>query len=78
MATTDPNFILYTTVDGDMYDLISYKMYGSEYHVDQIIDANPLYFNVIRFTTGFVLNIPILSVETVIPNPPWVTVSSTP
>lgn len=66
----------YTTRDGDMYDWISYLVYGSEYHVDIIIDANPLYYDTIRFTDGTVLMIPDLPPALSTANPPWVAIGS--
>jgi phage tail protein X len=62
----------YTTRDGDMYDLISYRMYGSEYHLDTIIDANPLYYDVLHFDDGCDLLIPDLPSPATIGGPPWI------
>ena len=67
---------LYTTRDSDMWDLISFKMYGSEYYRDAIVDANPLYYDVERFTDGSVLTIPDLPPDATVSNPPWVAIGS--
>ena len=66
----------YFTVDGDMWDLVSFKNYGSEYHVDTLIDANPLYYDATRFEDGALLTIPDLPADEAQPNPPWVAIAA--
>jgi len=48
----------YTTVQGDTWDVISLKNYGSEMFTDKIIAANTQYRNVSIFGSGFTLSIP--------------------
>ena len=37
----------YSTVQGDMWDLISYRVYGTEKYVKNLLEANPQYRNVV-------------------------------
>jgi phage tail protein X len=66
----------YKTRDGDWYDVISLREYGTEYFLDKIIDANPGYYDVTRFVDGILLTIPDLPANLAVPNPPWIAVSS--
>lgn len=62
----------YTTVQGDMWDIISHKVYGDVRFMDVLIAANPQYNKVLVFSDGIVLNVP--EVETRISSddlPPW-------
>lgn len=64
----------YTTTQGDTWDLISYKVYGSDAHQDLLIDANWSERERVLFPAGVVLTIPDLpSSRTVAPLnlPPW-------
>jgi phage tail protein X len=66
----------YKTRDGDKYDLISFRVYGTEYHRDVLNEANPLYYDVTRFEDGNLLTVPDLSADFAQPNPPWIAISS--
>lgn len=62
----------YTTNSGDMWDLISYKIFGTCNYTDKIIDANRNYINTFIFSAGIELKIP--EVESEIKSirlPPW-------
>ena len=48
----------YTTVQGDTWDIIAYKMTGSVYNMSDIMLANKDYLNVRQFSGGIILNIP--------------------
>ena len=48
----------YTTNSGDMWDIISKSIYGTENNTDLLIDANPNYASVLMFSGGIVLSIP--------------------
>ena len=67
---------IYKTRDGDKYDLISFREYGSEYHRDIINDANPLYYDTVRFEDGTLLTIPDLPANLQEPNPPWIAIAA--
>ena len=51
----------YTTVQGDMWDSISLKIYGNEKYMDKLIEANFKYRQEAVFSAGIVLNVPELS-----------------
>lgn len=61
----------YVTVQGDTWDIISYKVYGSEKYMTKLIEANTEYRETIIFGANAKLKIP--EIETPIPTtlPPW-------
>ena len=63
----------YTTKSGDMWDSISYLVYGSTAHTSKLIMANPDYSDVYFFPAGIVLSIPDLAATDVDASnvPPW-------
>lgn len=61
----------YTAVQGDTWDSISYRMYGSEYYISNLILINPTYINTVVFEGGEVLYIPELSTQDTTVLPPW-------
>lgn len=48
----------YRTIQGDTWDIISYKNYGSEKYVDILIDANYKHRETVFFAAGVVLSLP--------------------
>lgn len=62
----------YTTRSGDTWDGISFRVYGTELHMDLLLDANPEHNDVARFDAGVELVVPPLP-EPVLksPLPPW-------
>lgn len=48
----------YTTILGDTFDLVAYKMYGDSKGVKKIIDANQIYSGTLIFSAGTELIIP--------------------
>lgn len=48
----------YTTIQGDMWDSIAYKVYGSVSCLDQLIEANPAWRSQYIFPAGIEVNIP--------------------
>lgn len=61
----------YTTVSGDMWDIIAKKVYGDEYCADVLMQANPEQIGVFRFDSGVVLQTPELKAEQSGSLPPW-------
>ncbi len=51
----------YTTVQGDMWDNISLKIYGSEKYIDKLIEANEKYRFEAVFSAGVIINAPEFS-----------------
>jgi phage tail protein X len=70
-----PGTKLYTTVQGDRWDLISLRVYGmqrgSDHHEDLLIAANPGLQDYNEFPGGLYVVVPDLPVQTVIPLVPW-------
>lgn len=61
----------YTTVQGDTWDLIAYKLWGSEYLLPLLFEANPEHASTHIFKAGVELNVPAVSKTEVIDRPPW-------
>lgn len=61
----------YTTVQGDTWDIIAYKMYRDEYKMDILINANTEHIDTVVFSAGVVLNVPEIEPETTTEKPPW-------
>lgn len=64
--------MIYTTVQGDKWDGISYKVYGDTRFTDVLIAANPLHRKVYIFSAGINLVIPEVETKISAENlPPW-------
>lgn len=63
----------YTTKQGDMWDKIAYEVYGDEYKMHYLMDANKAYVETVIFPAGVVLTVPTLSTTETANLPPWVT-----
>lgn len=50
----------YTTIQGDTWDLISYKLFGSEKYMKNLIEANWPLLEVLVFSSGTVITVPDL------------------
>lgn len=63
---------MYKTVQGDTWDLISWKNYGSEFYIDELMEANPRLMNYVIFPAGIEVIIPKAAQKTNSENlPPW-------
>ena len=62
--------MIYTTVSGDLWDMISYNVYGSEEYMGLLIQTNPKYIDTVVFKSGIEINAPDLD-ENDIDLPPW-------
>ena len=51
----------YTTVQGDTWDLIAYKLYGDENYADVLMQSNYPYLDFFVFPADIVLNVPEVS-----------------
>ena len=62
----------YTTISGDMWDVIALKTLGSESHTDKLIKANLKHRHIYIFPAGVALTVPKITEE---PSPgslpPW-------
>ena len=61
----------YTTIQGDMWDSISYKVYGSEKYVGLLMKSNPTLLDIFIFGAGTVLSVPELEDEKESDMPSW-------
>lgn len=61
----------YTTKSGDTFDTIAKQVYGSEYHADILMAANPDEVDTFQFGAGVVLTTPALEEERDGLLPPW-------
>lgn len=61
----------YTTIQGDMWDSISYKMYGSERYVGVLMKSNPHLLDIFIFSSGTALSIPEVRTEEKSDKPAW-------
>ena len=61
----------YTTISGDMWDLIAKKTLGNEMQTDALIKANIKHRDIFVFPAGVTLTIPDLPVKLPDSLPPW-------
>ena len=61
----------YTTTQGDTWDIVSLKTYGTEKNMGELIMANPDYRGVVIFNAGAVLVVPTVTKATPSTLPPW-------
>lgn len=61
----------YTTIQGDTWDGISYKLYGTERRMGDLIVANWSYLDTLVFSAGVTLNIPEDEESTLDNQPFW-------
>jgi len=61
----------YKTRQGDTWDLISLRVYGSEKYMTKLIEANPEHRETVFFSANIKLKVP--EIETPVPEelPPW-------
>lgn len=65
-------FMTYVTVLGDTWDIISKKVYGTEFHTDVLMKANPDKAAEVIFSSGVQLILPeIDAIEQFDNLPPW-------
>lgn len=61
----------YTTVSGDAWDIVAYKVYGNEMYMDTLIKANIEYKDTYIFPAGVVLTLPEIELTVSESLPPW-------
>jgi len=62
---------IYTTKQGETWDLIAYKIWGDEYLCGELIDSNPNYSEYLIFPRGINLIVPDIEREVQETLPPW-------
>ena len=68
--TVKQTALTYTTKQGDMWDLIAYKVYGSEEYVTFLMQANLPLLDIFIFDAGTVVNTPELPEQPVVTTAP--------
>lgn len=61
----------YNTAQGDTWDIVSFKMYGSEKKIAELIEANPAHRETVIFNANVALVVPDIVVVNTAPAPPW-------
>ena len=61
----------YTTVQGDTWDIVSYKVYNDEHHVDLLMKANTPHIHTVIFPANITLDIPAVVIKESSNLPPW-------
>ena len=61
----------YTTIQGDTWDLISFKLFGSEKYMKNLIEANWPLLETLVFSSGTVITVPDLPEESDEAAPFW-------
>lgn len=61
-----------TSKQGEMWDMLSIRAYGSAAFMDELIKANPEHRKVVMFRAGVVLSVPLIDTTlTASSLPPW-------
>lgn len=53
----------YTTIQGDTWDMIAFRLYGDESYMKDLIEANLPHIDTLVFSSGTVLKVPELPEE---------------
>lgn len=61
----------YTTVQGDMWDRISFQLFGTEAYMTQLMEANPEHVHTVVFRANITLKVPEISQADRTTLPPW-------
>lgn len=61
----------YVTVQGDTWDSVSFKVYGTEKHMNVLMAANPDHLRTVIFGAGVRLNVPEVEPQEATDLPPW-------
>ena len=61
----------YTTIQGDMWDIIAYKVYGKEAYMSRLLAANEHLKEIAVFPAGIKIECPESDKETSSILPPW-------
>ena len=61
----------YTTIQGDMWDLIAFKVYGKEAYISKLLEANEDLREITVFPSGVEIICPKADAETSRILPPW-------
>lgn len=62
---------MYKTILGDEWDVISYKVYGSDKYGPVLMKANRKYAKIHKFSAGVELETPEIEKKKKVRRPPW-------
>ena len=62
---------IYTTIQGDTWDMIAYKVYGKEACMAKLIEANDDFAHIAVFSSGVKIVCPSLEPQASKILPPW-------
>lgn len=61
----------YTSIQGDTWDWISFKLYGDEKQMVELMKANPDHIHTVIFSAGVSLTVPEVTPKSASTLPPW-------
>lgn len=61
----------YTTIQGETWDLIAYKLWGSEYLLPLLLEANPVFRDIVIFSGAVNLTVPDIDTSIYTERPDW-------
>ena len=62
---------VYKTIQGDTWDGIAVKVYGDEKYMNELLEANQAYREIIIFQANVSLSLPDIQTQTTTILPPW-------
>lgn len=62
---------VYKTIQGDTWDGIAVKVYGDEKYMNELLEANQAYREIIIFPANVSLSLPDIQTQTTTILPPW-------
>ena len=62
---------VYKTIQGDTWDGIAVKVYGDEKYMNELLEANQAYREIIIFPVNVSLSLPNIQTQTATILPPW-------
>ncbi|MBS6295040.1 MAG: tail protein X [Dialister sp.] len=62
---------MYKTIQGDTWDGIAVKVYGDEKYMNELLEANQAYREIIIFPANVSLSLPNIQTQTTTILPPW-------
>lgn len=61
----------YTTIQGDTWDSIAYKLFGAEKYMKNLIETNQELLEILIFSSGITINVPEIPKEETEDAPIW-------
>lgn len=62
---------VYKTIQGDTWDGIAVKVYGDEKYMNELLETNQAYREIIIFPANVSLSLPDIQTQTTTILPPW-------